>query len=310
MPLVSVIIPAYQHGQCIAEAVDSVIAQTFRDIEIIVINDGCTDGTEEVLRPYVNKNLIRYFQQENQGISATRNRGLSLSTGEFVAFLDDDDLWPPDKLEWQVDVMLSSTVLVVGGLSSVFGRKSDRKPIIEGSGYSELDTAQLFAGNPFGSPGQTLIRKSALLAIGGFDPTIWGADDHDVWIRLSRLGEIRRYERISLLYRVHDSNTSRDFERMFENAEKVIRKNLVVVTGREHDQLERQGFRFLFRYGGKKLLWKGAGLVCEGRFREGRVLIARSLETFLPMVRKDPKLLFQVISAILKIPWKLKRFSA
>ena len=87
MPTASVIIPAYQHAKCIGEAVESVMAQTFRDFEIIVINDGCTDNTEEVLRPYVEKNLIRYFHQENQGISATRNRGLSLATGEFVAFL-------------------------------------------------------------------------------------------------------------------------------------------------------------------------------------------------------------------------------
>lgn len=310
MPVVSVIIPAYQHGQCIAEAVDSVIAQTFRDFEIIVVNDGSTDVTEDVLRPYVERNLIRYFHQENQGISATRNRGLSLATGEYVAFLDDDDVWPLDKLEWQVDVLVNSAVLVVGGLSSVFGRKSNRKAIIEGAGYSKWDTEMLFGGNPFGSPGQTLIRRSALLTVGGFDPTIWGADDHDVWIRLSRIGEIRRYDRISLMYRVHDSNTSQDSAKMFENAEKVIRKNLLGVTGRERKQLERQGFRFLFRYGGKKLLWKGAGLMCEGRFREGRELVARSLSTFLPMAKKDPELLFQVISAILKTPWKMKRFPA
>ena len=269
MPLISVIIPAYQHGECVAEALESVLAQTFRDFEIIVINDGCTDSTDKVLRPYVEKNLIRYFHQENQGISATRNRGLSLASGEFVAFLDDDDVWPRDKLEWQVEVMVNSPVLVVGGLSSIFGKKSDRKAVIESAGYSKFDTWMLFGGNPFGSPGQTLIRKSALLEIGGFDPAIWGADDHDVWIRLSRLGEIRRYDRISLMYRVHDSNTSRDAGRMFENAEKVIRKNLQGVTGPEKLRLERQGFRFLFRYGGKKLIWRGVGLMYTGRFREG-----------------------------------------
>jgi glycosyltransferase involved in cell wall biosynthesis len=308
MPQVSVIIPAYQHGQCIVETVESVIAQTFRDFEIIVINDGSTDGTEEVLRPYVEKNRIRYFHQENQGISSTRNRGLSLATGELVAFLDDDDVWPLDKLEWQVDALQNSTALVVGGLTSVFGTKGDRKSIVETSEYTTIPTAKLFGGNPFGSPGQTLIRKSALLEIGGFDPTIWGADDHDVWIRLSRIGEIRRYDRISLFYRVHDSNTSRDSERMFENAEKVIRKNLVGVSGRERVQFERQGFRFLFRYGGKKLIWKGAGLIFQGQFHKGWELIARILRTFVPMTKRDPVLLFQIIAAILKSPWKMSRF--
>ena len=308
MPQVSIIIPAYQHGPYIVEAVESVMAQTFQDFEVIVINDGCTDNTEEVLRPFVEKKLIRYFHQKNQGISATRNRGLSLALGEFVAFLDDDDVWPPDKLEWQLDVLRNSDALVVGGLSSVFGRKSDRKAIVETTGYSTIDTAKLFGGNPFGSPGQTLIRKSVLEAIGGFDPTIWGADDHDVWIRLSRMGEIRRYDRISLMYRVHDSNTSRDSERMFENAEKVIRKNLVGVSGGERVQLERQGFRFLFRYGGKKLIWRSAGLIFQGQFRKGWTLIASSLKTFVPQAMKDPVLLFQIIAAIFKSPWKMTRF--
>lgn len=96
---------------------------------------------------------------------------------------------------------------------------------------------------------------------------------------------------------------------MFENAEKVIRKNLVGVSGPERDRFERQGFRFLFRYGGKKLIWTGVGLIYRGRFREGRELIAQSFKIFLPMAKKDPKLLFQFISAVLKSPLKMKRFS-
>lgn len=307
MPTISVIIPAYQHGQCIAEAVESVMAQTFRDFEVIVINDGCTDHTEEILRPFVEKRLIRYFYQENQGISATRNRGLSLATGEFVAFLDDDDVWPPDKLEWQVDALQNSMALVVGGLTCLFGTRADRKSIVETSEYATIDTAKLFGGNPFGSPGQTLIRRSALLAIGGFDPAIWGADDHDVWIRLSRMGEIRRYDRISLFYRVHDSNTSRNSERMFENAEKVIRKNLVGVPVRERMNLERQGFRFLFRYGGKKLIWRGMELIFSGSFQEGWALIGRILKMFYPVALSDPKLFLLLAGAILKSPWKVWR---
>jgi glycosyltransferase involved in cell wall biosynthesis len=306
MPRISVIIPAYQHADCIVETVESVLSQTFRDFEVIIINDGCTDRTEELLQPYIYQQRVRYFKQENRGISATRNRGLSLATGEFVAFLDDDDLWPADKLEWQYECLSNSDAVVIGGLTRVFGKSSGRKPVVEAPGYSVLSTVALFGGNPFGSPGQTLIRKSALLAIGGFDPEIWGADDHDVWIRLSRMGKIRRYDRISLMYRVHDFNTSRDSEKMFENAEKVIRKNLSGVMGRERERCEKEGFRFLFRYGGKKLVWKGAGLIYQGWGREGRKLIARSLATFLPMARRDPKLLFQIIAAVLKIPLKIR----
>lgn len=308
MPRISVIIPAYQHADCIVETVESVLAQTFRDFEVIIINDGCTDRTEELLQPYIVKQLVRYFKQENRGISATRNRGLSLATGEFVAFLDDDDLWPVDKLEWQHECLSNSDAVVIGGLTRVFGKSSGRKPVVEAPGYAVLSTVVLFGGNPFGSPGQTLIRKSALTSIGGFDPEIWGADDHDMWIRLSRIGEVRRYDRIALLYRVHDANASLDFARMFENAEKVIRKNLVGETGAERARLEKAGFRFLFRYGGKKLIWRGFRLISQGRLGEGWQLVRRSLRTFLPQVKGDPLLLLQIFAALIKAPWKMRKF--
>jgi hypothetical protein len=154
-----------------------------------------------------------------------------------------------------------------------------------------------------------LIRKSALTSIGGFDPEIWGADDHDIWIRLSRLGEVRRYHRIALNYRVHEANASLDFARMFENAEKVIRKNLVGVTGTERARLEKAGFRFLFRYGGKKLIWRGFRLMAQGRPAAGWKLVGNSLRTFVPQGKHDPLLLLQILAALVKAPWKMRKFA-
>lgn len=99
-PLVSVIIPSYNAARYAAEAVASVLAQTYPRREIIFINDGSTDDTEEMLAPYLGK--IRYVRQSNQGLSATRNRAIALARGELLAFLDADDVWRPEKLARQV----------------------------------------------------------------------------------------------------------------------------------------------------------------------------------------------------------------
>src|SRR5271170_3450676 len=99
---VSVVIPTYNHRDFVVEALESVFAQTFTDYEVIVVNDGSPDDTAAVLRPYIESGRIRYIEQENRGQAGARNRGLAEARGEFVAYLDDDDLWLRDKLAWQV----------------------------------------------------------------------------------------------------------------------------------------------------------------------------------------------------------------
>ena len=104
-PCVSVIIPTYKHQDFVLATLDSVFAQTFTDYEVIVINDGSPDDTAEVLLPLAEAGRIRYIEQKNTGQSIARNRGIAEAQGEFIALLDDDDLWPPDKLEWQVEAL-------------------------------------------------------------------------------------------------------------------------------------------------------------------------------------------------------------
>ena len=305
MPQISVIIPTFNHGKFIAETLESVFAQTYQNYEVIVINDGSTDETEAVLGPDLEAQRIRYFRQENQGVAAARNAGLALATGEWIAFLDDDDLWPPDKLEWQVACLEASNAVVVGGLCSRFGLEGERKKKGDSHKIEFLATADLFRGNPFGSPGQTLIRKSALEKIGGLDTAIWGLDDLDLWIRLSRIGSIQRVDRVSLHYRVHDSNASLDLRRMTQNMEAVILKNLGGFAGAEQKSLKYQGYRSIFRTGGKKLIWKGAALLWQGRSNEGWEMIRFSLSIFLPRIPEDPMLLPLLAMAILKAPWRM-----
>src|SRR4051812_10173624 len=104
-PTVSVVIPTYGHCRYVLETIESALGQTFSSNEIIVVNDGSPDDTVVVLQPYTQTGRIRYFEQPNAGQASARNRGLAEATGEFVAFLDDDDIWPADKLAWQIQAM-------------------------------------------------------------------------------------------------------------------------------------------------------------------------------------------------------------
>ncbi len=235
MCLVSVIIPTYKHQEFVLATLDSVFAQTFTDYEVIVVNDGSPDDTAALLKPLAEAGRIRYIEQKNAGQSAARNRGIAEAQGEFIALLDDDDLWPPDKLEWQVQTLRENTdvVLVYGGASLVKPEfiiteadslgpvlHPDKEPS-QGNAYREF-----MVTHPLCSPGQTLIRTSAVKQVGGFDEAIWGADDYDLHIRLSKVGDFIYQKRHALYYRMHSENASKNFRRHYRNVCAVRRKHL------------------------------------------------------------------------------------
>lgn len=309
MPRVSVIIPAYNHARFITEAVDSVLRQTYQDFEIIVINDGSPDDTETVLQPYIKAGNIIYHLQANAGVAVARNTGIAMASGEFVALLDDDDTWPPDKLEWQVRCLDESDAILVGGACDT-GKPTRRRSRLAENDYQVLETTDFFQGNPFSSPGQTLIRRDALEKTGGFDPEIWGVDDLDLWIRLSHIGEIRKYGRNALFYRVHDSNASLNLPRMADNLDKVISKNVSLANPGQRPRLDVLGHRYLFKYAGKKLIWRAGALLLTGHFCTASKAVRHASRLMGGRHLKDPGLLWMVFLAVMKIPFKLKVASA
>jgi glycosyltransferase involved in cell wall biosynthesis len=256
MPTVSVIVPAYGHARLILETLESVFAQSYRDFELIVINDGSPDDTAKVLAPLVASGTIRYFEQPNQGVAVTRNFGISQAAGEYIALLDDDDLWLPDKLEWQVAAMDDRTLVGIGGEAEYLtpcGIERER-PITGTADYLELK--QFFKGNPFNSPGQVLFRKAAFEKGARFDPEIWGADDLDFWMELTKHGKILKISRLCLQYRIHDSNASRNHLKMMVNIRKVIDKRLRTLHGTEFKKCRRAGYRWLYADYATGLIWK------------------------------------------------------
>ncbi len=225
-PTVSVVVPTYNHRDYVLQALESVFAQTFTAYEVIVVNDGSPDDTESLLRPLIEGGRIVYLEQENQGQAAARNRGWQAARGEYVAFLDDDDLWPPEKLEWQAGVLdeQPQTVLVYGPPARLHpdGTISPPRPEAHPSGqvYDALLRRYCLL-----SPGQALIRTSVLRKVGGFDTDLWGVDDWDLYVRLAREGEFQYVDQVALYYRLHHGNASRSALRHAENAWKAIRKH-------------------------------------------------------------------------------------
>jgi glycosyltransferase involved in cell wall biosynthesis len=223
-PKVSVIMPTYKHQDFVLESLNSVFAQSFEDYEVIVVNDGSPDDTAELLRPFAESDRIRYFEQPNGGQGSARNRGLGEARGEFVAFLDDDDCWPADKLEWQVPLLESLPTYV--GVAGIFVELQSGMPATwQLAEERSLTPVDFVDGAVIRSPGQALFRRSALASLGGFDARIWGADDWDLCFRISALGPIQFVQRPALRYREHEGNASRNYWRMYKNALIVYRKH-------------------------------------------------------------------------------------
>jgi glycosyltransferase involved in cell wall biosynthesis len=226
-PEVSVVIPTYKHRDYILETLDSVFRQTYTEYEVIVVNDGSPDDTADVLRPLVEAGRIRYVEQPNGGQGAARNRGIAAARGEFVALLDDDDLWPPDKLEWQVAALRERpSAVLVYGLHDHLQPDGSLRPAPPKDHPAGSVHRRFLEGCWLLSLGQALIRAAALRRIGGFDPRIWGSDDWDLYIRLALEGEFHFEERVALHYRVHATNASHSSAtKHARNHFKVMRKH-------------------------------------------------------------------------------------
>lgn len=199
-PPVSVIIPTYNRESYILEAVDSVLEQTAAPAEIIVVDDGSTDATARVLEPY--RDRLRYLHQENRGIGAARNTGVRYSRGDFVAFLDDDDVWLLDKLERQLAAFRETP-----SLDAVYGHGEQFiSPDVDTQMRQRLSRQ---AGNivPAALAGTLLIRRSAFDRVGWFDESLRIGIEMDWYARLCESGIVSRMlDAVVYRRRLHASN--------------------------------------------------------------------------------------------------------
>ncbi len=213
MTLISVIIPAYNSEKTIRETVESVFKQTFSDFELIVINDGSTDATLKIVSSIQDPRL-KVFSYPNAGLAVSRNRGFSLSKGEFIAFLDADDLWTEDKLEAQLKALQDNPEAAVA-YSWIDCIDESGKFFRQGFHITENGDiyAKLFL-IPFVTTGSLpLIRREALIEVGGFDESLAASQDHDMYLRLAARYNFVAVPRTQLLYRLSPNSMSTNIRR-------------------------------------------------------------------------------------------------
>ncbi|MEG4576286.1 glycosyltransferase [Microcoleus sp. N3A4] len=207
-PLISVIIPAYNGDRYIVQAVESVLGQTFTNLEIIVVNDGSKDETHQVLQPYIDR--IRYFYQENQGVAAARNRGIQEAKGELIAFLDQDDFFFPDNLAAKIALFRSSPSLgiVNSGWRLVNEQGDAISDITPWLYFPKLDLETWIVQMPV-LPSAMMFSRQWLELAGGFNSDFDSVDDSDLVLRLAVLGcEAAWLPQVTVSYRQHDQNVS------------------------------------------------------------------------------------------------------
>lgn len=227
-PKVSVIIPTYNRKDYVTEAIDSVIAQTYKDFEIIVVDDGSTDGTGKMLKEkYGDK--IRYFFKENGGCASARNYGIRMSQGKYVAFLDSDDKYLPEKLEDQVGILeqnngigfVYSDSYVLGGKKQIL--LESVRPDQNGSVAYALFMLTYMTNST------VIVRRESFAMSGYYDENMRYNEDTDFFLRLSLYCSAHYLKKPTLQYRIHEhgksSNRSKLLEAVYFSSDKFLTQN-------------------------------------------------------------------------------------
>ena len=229
MPTVSVIIPAFNAEEYIAETLDSVLAQTYRDYEILIIDDGSTDGTRRVLGDYEKQ--IRIIQKENGGPASARNVGIQHAQGEYLAFLDSDDLWHPEKLQRQVDLLDSSPRIGLVHTARIYFE--DDNPTCETlreiaeEDQAEDAFARLFRRNFIGNS-TVMARRECFGEVGPFNeaPEFLGTEDYEMWLRIAHRYPVAYIGELLSKYRLRQGQLSSKIEKAYQNEVHVIQQAL------------------------------------------------------------------------------------
>ncbi len=224
---VSTVIPAYNAERYLRPAIDSVLAQMGVANEVIVVDDGSTDSTPAILKEYADR--IRVVRQTNSGLSAARNAGIAESRAEYVAILDADDIWLPEKLSKQLSLLDANPqyAMVHSRTYSWDAETDERTDFVKAnqSLYQDDCFGQLFTHNAI-CVSSVVVRRALLTELGGFDSNITRptTQDHDLWLRITHKHPIGFVEQPGVLYRRHADNASHDTVGMLEDRVYVLEK--------------------------------------------------------------------------------------
>jgi len=226
MPKVCVIIPTYNRADFLYSAINSVLHQTYQDFEIIIVDDASKDNTQEIISRFHDKRIKYLNHESNKGEAAARNSGILYSNSQYIAFLDDDDEWFPEKLRLQVDILeksMSKVGLVYSGYV-VIDRNTQkilhkRIPMQRGPVYEDM-----LYRNFIGAPSTVILRRECIERIGLFDENIAYGLDHDLWIRIAQYYDFDYVKECLAIYFIHENRLSDNPDIRLKGLEDMIRK--------------------------------------------------------------------------------------
>jgi glycosyltransferase involved in cell wall biosynthesis len=310
VPLISVVIPVYNGELTIRETVESVLNQTFSDFELIIINDGSSDSTLDILGEFEDPRL-KIFSYLNSGLAASRNRGILHACGELISFIDADDLWTSNKLESQLNAIRGHPHAAVAYSWTDF---VDQRGNLLGYGIHRTVNGSVFSRLLefffIGSGSNALIRRSVFDEVGQFDETLTSAEDLDMFLRLAARYQFSAVPEPQILYRISENSMSRNVIRQEKETLKVLDRAFAQEPGKSFIRLKRVTYANLYLYLASNVL-RGApdrqkGLMAI-RFI-WRALI--SAPFILGRIRQVATLVFKAISVLFLNPERARSLRA
>ncbi len=254
MPKISVIIPAYNAEKTIKKTIESVLNQTLSDFELIVINPNSSDSTSKIISQ-IQDSRLQVFNYPQGNVAINRNLGFSHANGEFISFLDADDLWAPDKLEAQYTALVENpqAAVVYSWTNCVdetgnFIRRCGRS-ILTGDVFSHLLLTNFIV-----SGSNVMIRKQALIEVGGFDESLTNAEDMDMWLRLAAKYEFIPVKKVQVFYRISRHSKSFNILRMEKSLIKVYNKAFQDTKASTYQYLKKDSISNIYKYLSHKTL--------------------------------------------------------
>lgn len=267
LPRITIVITTYNQAAYLSEAIESALGQSHDNVEVIVVDDGSQDASEEVARKY---DKVRYIKQHNQGVAKARNTGLDASSGEYIVFLDGDDRLRPDAVEVNLKKFeLHPECMMVAGAATVIDRLGkpvavDYDPPVEQDHY-----AKMLHYNYLRMPAMVMYRKSIFTLVGPFREDLAPADDWEMYLRIMRLYPVYCHGHPVAEYRLHGSNTSRKSALMLAKVHRVLRsQRKYVKDNRDLKAAYRTGHKILRRFHGEELVNCIRREVRDGRWRD------------------------------------------
>ena len=208
-PIVSVVMPVFNGERFLREAIDSILAQSFRDFEFIIVNDGSTDGTASLLGSYAGSDpRVRVYHQENKGVTESRNRACGLARGKYIAQMDADDIAARNRLEWQIEFMeRHAEIGAVGGAVEFIDSRGRALYTAHFPVQDEEINSALLRHCALPHSG-AVIRKEAFLSVGGYRILFVDAEDHELWLRIAERWRLANLEAVVVKYRIHADQAS------------------------------------------------------------------------------------------------------